>query len=291
MKIYLYEGDVLTRDFNIADFNLTDEELPSDVKFSFGIEYTKNTLYLLPNVEYSDGLITIGLKEVTFTGHTGKFVYALKISSESVEKYNFTIVQETIDVKRSIMCTGTSFAPENSLMSLSEFKTEAYNALEESTSAVNLRIDGKVDKVDGKGLSANDYTNAEKNKLSSIEESANNYSLPVDVVRDSTYVKTDKNFTNAKSDKLDRINTSWKLTVPTTGWTNNTNYFSITIVANGMLPTDIPIIDIDLNGTESDYDALMRSYENIRGAATGTDTITLNFSLVPTTPFDVKVVI
>ncbi len=40
-------------------------------------------------------------------------------------------------------------------------------------------ISGKVDKVDGKGLSTNDYTTEEKNKLSGIEENANNYSLPI----------------------------------------------------------------------------------------------------------------
>lgn len=41
------------------------------------------------------------------------------------------------------------------------------------------QIGTKVDKVDGKGLSTNDYTTAEKNKLSGIAANANNYSLPV----------------------------------------------------------------------------------------------------------------
>lgn len=40
-------------------------------------------------------------------------------------------------------------------------------------------ISGKVDKVSGKGLSTNDYTTAEKDKLSGIAENANNYSLPM----------------------------------------------------------------------------------------------------------------
>ena len=40
-------------------------------------------------------------------------------------------------------------------------------------------ISGKVDKRNGKGLSTNDYTTEEKNKLSGIEENANNYSLPI----------------------------------------------------------------------------------------------------------------
>lgn len=40
-------------------------------------------------------------------------------------------------------------------------------------------ISGKVDKINGKGLSTNDYTTEEKNKLNGIEENANNYSLPI----------------------------------------------------------------------------------------------------------------
>jgi hypothetical protein len=37
---------------------------------------------------------------------------------------------------------------------------------------------GKVDKEDGKGLSSNDYSTTEKEKLAGIAEGANNYSLP-----------------------------------------------------------------------------------------------------------------
>ena len=39
-------------------------------------------------------------------------------------------------------------------------------------------LGGKVDKVEGKGLSTNDYTTAEKNKLSGIASGANNYTHP-----------------------------------------------------------------------------------------------------------------
>lgn len=39
-------------------------------------------------------------------------------------------------------------------------------------------IANKVDKEDGKGLSTNDYTDEEKEKLAGIEENANNYTLP-----------------------------------------------------------------------------------------------------------------
>ena len=45
-------------------------------------------------------------------------------------------------------------------------------------SYVDNSLGNKVDKIEGKGLSTNDYTTAEKNKLSGIAEKANNYSLP-----------------------------------------------------------------------------------------------------------------
>lgn len=43
---------------------------------------------------------------------------------------------------------------------------------------IKASLGGKVDKVDGKGLSTNDYTAAEKEKLSKIAAEANKYELP-----------------------------------------------------------------------------------------------------------------
>lgn len=47
-----------------------------------------------------------------------------------------------------------------------------------TTTALNTALNEKVDKVSGKSLSTNDYTNAEKTKLAGIEANANNYSHP-----------------------------------------------------------------------------------------------------------------
>ena len=41
------------------------------------------------------------------------------------------------------------------------------------------KLGNKVDKEIGKGLSTNDFTTAEKNKLAGIAKNANNYTLPV----------------------------------------------------------------------------------------------------------------
>lgn len=43
---------------------------------------------------------------------------------------------------------------------------------------INAALAEKVDKVSGKGLSTNDYTTEEKNKLAGIESGANRYTLP-----------------------------------------------------------------------------------------------------------------
>lgn len=48
-----------------------------------------------------------------------------------------------------------------------------------TSKAILDALGGKVDKISGKGLSTNDYTTTEKNKLAGIEAGANNYSLPV----------------------------------------------------------------------------------------------------------------
>lgn len=44
--------------------------------------------------------------------------------------------------------------------------------------ATKTALDGKVDKVDGKGLSSNDYTTADKDKLAGVAANANNYTHP-----------------------------------------------------------------------------------------------------------------
>jgi hypothetical protein len=58
--------------------------------------------------------------------------------------------------------------------------------------AVRTELDTKVDKVEGKGLSANDFTDTLKDKLDGIAENANNYTHPdiaVAVTADTAYNK------------------------------------------------------------------------------------------------------
>lgn len=58
-----------------------------------------------------------------------------------------------------------------------DLSSDVQTTLDKAETAAT-QIGNKVDKVDGKGLSTNDYTTDEKNKLSGVEVGANNYSLP-----------------------------------------------------------------------------------------------------------------
>lgn len=80
----------------------------------------------------------------------------------------------TVDSSRSVNITVPTKVSE--LTNDSGFLTEHQDLTDY---AKKSELDSKVDKVNGKGLSTNDYTTAEKDKLSGIADGANNYSLPV----------------------------------------------------------------------------------------------------------------
>lgn len=72
----------------------------------------------------------------------------------------------------------------------------SYNGLLYFCQKIKALLAGKVDKIDGKGLSTNDYTTAEKNKLAGVADGANKYSLPTATSSVLGGVKTGANITN-----------------------------------------------------------------------------------------------
>lgn len=88
-----------------------------------------------------------------------------------------------------------------------------------TSGGVKTALDGKVDKVSGKGLSTNDFTTAEKNKLAGIASgaevnvqsdwnqvttTADDYikNKPQNLVQDASYVHTDNNYTTEDKNKV-----------------------------------------------------------------------------------------
>ena len=92
-------------------------------------------------------------------------------------------------------------APET-LDTLNEL-AEALNNDPNFAATVSAQIGQKVDKAEGKGLSTEDYTTAEKNKLKGIAEKANNYTHPATHAADMiTDTSTKVVMTKAERDKL-----------------------------------------------------------------------------------------
>jgi len=56
------------------------------------------------------------------------------------------------------------------------------SGIERLWSHISIRLNNKVDKINGKGLSSNDYTNEEKTKLGNIENGATNTTIDASLV-------------------------------------------------------------------------------------------------------------
>lgn len=102
---------------------------------------------------------------------------------------------------------------------------------------VDTAMTGKVDKVTGKGLSTNDYTTEEKNKLAGVDEGANNYVLPAATDAVLGGVKTGANITNVGGVvSINKANVTSAL-----GYTppeQDTTYNEVTTKVAGLMSTD-----------------------------------------------------
>lgn len=124
---------------------------------------------------------------------------------------NDTQIATTAYVKKLILNL-VNGAPET-LDTLKEI-ADALGENDDAVQALNAAIGNKVDKVLGKGLSTNDFTTAEKNKLTGIENNANNYSLPLasSTVRGGAkvgYAENGKNYPVKLSNEQMYVNVPW----------------------------------------------------------------------------------
>lgn len=72
------------------------------------------------------------------------------------------------DNKRLLIFSNGSWSPIVDLDDIDVDNLPGVSNLQEALKSLNIKVDNKVDKVEGKGLSTNDYTNAEKSKLSTL---------------------------------------------------------------------------------------------------------------------------
>ena len=107
---------------------------------------------------------------------TNDFTNTYKSKLDSLENYDDTTITQNVSTLQSSVST-----VEQKVSNIEEdvgTNTTDITSLKGSVSTLQTNLGNKVDKVSGKGLSTNDYTTTEKNKLAGIEANANNYTLP-----------------------------------------------------------------------------------------------------------------
>lgn len=192
--------------------------------------------------------------------------------------------------------------------------------------AVNVGVIGKVDKVEGKQLSTEDYTTEEKDKLEGIEENANNYVLPVASTSEHGGIKVDgvtivveggvakaiaadsADYTaraeisdlrgdvqGLESDLETKANTSSNvnITVETTDWVEDTTYtgyaYKATKAVAGVTTDSNLIVGLTETATAEQEEAAASSGIACKGKAQGT--IDLYVKELPTVSLPVSVIV
>lgn len=122
----------------------------------------------------------------------------------------------------------------------------------------------KVDKIEGKGLSTNDYNNAAKGKVDNLPANTN-AELNKKANTSDVYNKSDADERFAKT-------VTYTATVGT-AWTAKAGYVQQTITVNGILATDNPIID--LVTSTADFAAQQEAWGKVFKVTTAANSITL----------------
>lgn len=155
----------------------------------------------------------------------GKQLSTNDYTNDDKNKLKFIEAQAQVNVLEGVQVNGVDVVPTNKKANITvptKVSELTNDSGYETAENVQQALEDKVDKVSGKGLSTNDFTTSEKNKLSNIEDNANNYVLPTDVVQDSLYVHTDNNYTTADRTKLNNIEANAEVNIIETVKVNGT---------------------------------------------------------------------
>lgn len=139
------------------------------------VKVNEDKLTIINGNESTTGSIANTIKQAK--SYTDTTVTAEQTRAENAEqKLTSDLASEVTRAKGAESANATAIANETKRATGIE---EALRAdVEELMGQVVTLEDTKVDKVEGKGLSTNDYTTPEKNKLAAIEAEANKYVLP-----------------------------------------------------------------------------------------------------------------
>lgn len=179
-------ADNLTQE--ILDRTQADTTINNNVSsLSNRVKVNEDKLTIINGNESTTGSIANAIKQAK--SYTDTTVTAEQTRAEAAEqKLTSDLASEITRAKGAESANATAIANE----------VERATGVEETLNSNITQLQTqKVDKVEGKGLSTNDYTTPEKNKLAAIEAEANKYVLPAATASALGGVKIGSNITLA----------------------------------------------------------------------------------------------
>ena len=172
----------------ILDRTQADTTINNNVSsLSNRVKVNEDKLTIINGNESTTGSIANAIKQAK--SYTDTTVTAEQTRAEKAEqKLTSDLASEVTRAKGAESANATAIANE----------VERVTGIEETLNSNITQLQAqKVDKVEGKGLSTNDYTTPEKNKLAAIEAEANKYVLPAATASALGGVKIGSNITLA----------------------------------------------------------------------------------------------
>ena len=242
----------------ILDRTQADTTINNNVSsLSNRVKVNEDKLTIINGNESTTGSIANAIKQAK--SYTDTTVTAEQTRAEKAEqKLTSDLASEVTRAKGAESANATAIANE---------VERAIGVEETLNSNITQLQTQKVDKVEGKGLSTNDYTTPEKNKLAAIEAEANKYVLPAATASALGGVKIGSNITlaNGGTISITKANVTSALGVdPTTTYVKkagDTMTGSLT-VPNIELKDTHPYIDFHYNNSSDDYIARLISDNN-----------------------------
>lgn len=215
------------------------------------VKVNEDKLTIINGNEATTGSIANAIKQAK--SYTDTTVTAEQTRAEAAEqKLTSDLASEVTRAKGAESANATAIANE----------VERATGVEETLNSNITQLQTqKVDKVEGKGLSTNDYTTPEKNKLAAIEAEANKYVLPAATASALGGVKIGSNITlaNGGTISITKANVTSALGVdPTTTYVKKAGD-TMTGILN---IKNSEGAQLELFSTASDGGAYMRFYPN-----------------------------
>lgn len=158
------------------------------------VKVNEDKLTIVNGNEATTGSIANAIKQAK--SYTDTTVTAEQTRAEKAEqKLTSDLASEVTRAKGAESANATAIA--NEVERATGVEEALRTDVEDLTGQVLILEKTKVDKVEGKGLSTNDYTTPEKNKLAAIEAEANKYVLPAATASALGGVKIGSNITLA----------------------------------------------------------------------------------------------